>query len=99
MFEKKKRSAVGYQLLHDCMRVMLQSLRETGREGVEMDCTDGVVRRMYLIIAAYIANYPEQWREFVCLLYLMPRRYHARSWLNSRRRTSCGVCGTKSVRD
>ncbi|KAF7372729.1 hypothetical protein MSAN_00478200 [Mycena sanguinolenta] len=60
MFEKKKRSAVGHQLFHDCMRVMLQSLKEAGKEGVLMDCADGFVRKMYLIIAAYIADYPEQ---------------------------------------
>ncbi|KAF7336496.1 hypothetical protein MSAN_02304300 [Mycena sanguinolenta] len=60
MFDKKKRSVVGYQLFHDCMRVMLASLKKAGEEGVMMDCADGFVRRMYLIIAAYIADYPEQ---------------------------------------
>ncbi|KAJ6564347.1 hypothetical protein B0H19DRAFT_941521 [Mycena capillaripes] len=60
IFSKKKRSAVGYQLFHDCMRTMLQVLKVAGRDGVTMDCADGFVRKMYLILAAYIADYPEQ---------------------------------------
>ncbi|KAJ6508168.1 hypothetical protein C8R45DRAFT_1050452 [Mycena sanguinolenta] len=36
------------------------SLKDAGREGVKMDCADGVVRKTYLIIDAYIADYPEQ---------------------------------------
>ncbi|KAJ7330893.1 hypothetical protein DFH08DRAFT_708629 [Mycena albidolilacea] len=60
IFAKKTRSGVGHQLFHDCMRVMLGSLRVAGEDGVEMDCADGFVRKMYLILAAYIADYPEQ---------------------------------------
>ncbi|KAJ7817495.1 hypothetical protein B0H14DRAFT_3474582 [Mycena olivaceomarginata] len=36
IFSKKKRSAVGYQLFHDCMRRMLQSLKKAGEDGVDM---------------------------------------------------------------
>ncbi|KAJ7925327.1 hypothetical protein B0H13DRAFT_2570967, partial [Mycena leptocephala] len=60
IFKKKNRSGVGYQLFHDCMHAMLQSLKAAGRDGVKMDCADGFVRKAYLIIAAYIAAYPEQ---------------------------------------
>lgn len=60
IFSAKKRSAVGHQLFHDCMRTMLQSLKKAGQDGVTMDCSDGFVRKMYLILAAYIADYPEQ---------------------------------------
>ncbi|KAF7344216.1 hypothetical protein MVEN_01712300 [Mycena venus] len=56
----KKRSGVNHQLFHDCMRTMLQSLKVAERDGVTMDCADGFVRKMYLILAAYIADYPEQ---------------------------------------
>ncbi|KAJ7858828.1 hypothetical protein B0H14DRAFT_3085030 [Mycena olivaceomarginata] len=37
-----------------------QSLKKVGEDGVDMDCADGFVRKMYLILAAYIADYPEQ---------------------------------------
>ncbi|KAJ7156433.1 hypothetical protein C8R43DRAFT_1087288 [Mycena crocata] len=60
IYSKKKRSAVAHQLFHDCMRVLLQPLKAAGENGVEMDCADGFVRRMFPILSAYIADYPEQ---------------------------------------
>ncbi|KAJ7193475.1 hypothetical protein GGX14DRAFT_537556 [Mycena pura] len=39
---------------------MLQTLKQAGEDGIDMDCADGFVRKMYLIVAAYIADYPEQ---------------------------------------
>ncbi|KAJ7495743.1 hypothetical protein B0H11DRAFT_1910488 [Mycena galericulata] len=60
IFSQKKRSAVGHQLFHDCMKTMLEPLKEAGRDGVKMDCADGFVRNMFPILAAYIADYPEQ---------------------------------------
>ncbi|KAJ7148839.1 hypothetical protein C8R46DRAFT_1310948 [Mycena filopes] len=60
IFTKARRPGALHQLFHDCMRTMLQSLRMAGREGVLMDCADGFVRKLYLILAAYIADYPEQ---------------------------------------
>ncbi|KAJ7019294.1 hypothetical protein C8F04DRAFT_1182372 [Mycena alexandri] len=60
IFKKSRRSGEAHQLFHECMRTMLESLKVAGREGVTMDCADGFVRKMYLIFAAYIADYPEQ---------------------------------------
>ncbi|KAJ7880813.1 hypothetical protein B0H14DRAFT_3764554 [Mycena olivaceomarginata] len=60
IFSQAKRAAVSHQLFHDCMRVILEPLQAAGVDGVEMDCADGFVQRMFPILAAYIADYPEQ---------------------------------------
>ncbi|KAF7333807.1 hypothetical protein MVEN_02337600 [Mycena venus] len=59
-FSKQNRSAAGYQLFHRCMRIMLDSLVSAGNDGVDMLCADGRMGRVYPILAAYIADYPEQ---------------------------------------
>ncbi|KAF8987416.1 hypothetical protein BDQ17DRAFT_1435655 [Cyathus striatus] len=59
-FTKNRRSAEGHQLFHECMRELLKPLLEAGLKGIDMVCTDGFVRTIYPLIAAYIADYPEQ---------------------------------------
>ncbi|KZT05795.1 uncharacterized protein LAESUDRAFT_737368 [Laetiporus sulphureus 93-53] len=52
-FEEKTRSNVQYQLFHHCMS-------KAGQQGMQMLCADGHIHVVFLILAAYIANYPEQ---------------------------------------
>ncbi|KAJ3834162.1 hypothetical protein F5878DRAFT_516995, partial [Lentinula raphanica] len=52
-----------YQLFHRAMSIVLDSLKVAGNPkgpGVEMTGGDGAVRRVYPVLACYIADYPEQ---------------------------------------
>ncbi|KAG2158515.1 Zn-finger domain-containing protein [Suillus bovinus] len=51
-FSKATWSVAGYRLFHECM--------QPGQEGVGMVCTDDRVQRVHPILAAYVADHPEQ---------------------------------------
>ncbi|KAG1877204.1 hypothetical protein F4604DRAFT_1880466 [Suillus subluteus] len=49
-----------YQLFHNCMWLVMEPLIDTGHCGVKMICTDRNIRHIFPILAAYIADHPEQ---------------------------------------
>ncbi|QRV77012.1 hypothetical protein RhiJN_05027 [Ceratobasidium sp. AG-Ba] len=56
----RERSEAAWQLFHTCMESILEPLKTLSRTGFDVLCADGGVRRVFPILAAYIADYPEQ---------------------------------------
>ncbi|KAB5588277.1 hypothetical protein CTheo_8281 [Ceratobasidium theobromae] len=59
-FPEKERGDQKARIFHECMSLILEPLHEAGTHGVEMDCGDGFVRHCFPVLAAYIADNPEQ---------------------------------------
>lgn len=60
IIDDEKRRQLKAKLIHRAMEELLKPLRDASVKGKVMWCADGRLRHIYPIVAAYIADWPEQ---------------------------------------
>ncbi|EGO03636.1 hypothetical protein SERLA73DRAFT_26596, partial [Serpula lacrymans var. lacrymans S7.3] len=56
----REKSSRVQRLFHESMKIILDPLKKAGRDRIEVVGGDGAVRKVYPVLACYVANYPEQ---------------------------------------
>jgi hypothetical protein len=95
-FKPGSHSDASSNVFHHCMDEILEPLKEAGKSGVTMACADGYARHCFPVMAAYIADNPEQClvaccktsRCFQCKISTNQRGDHTRGEPRDHRRTA-----------
>ncbi|KAF8594438.1 hypothetical protein BDV93DRAFT_400336, partial [Ceratobasidium sp. AG-I] len=58
--DEKERRTKRWELYHASMAMILEPLKAAARDGVEMTCADGSVRRVHPVLSTHIGDWPEQ---------------------------------------
>lgn len=88
------RRYASYRLYHHCMTQILKPLVEAGTSGVSMVCADGGVRMVFPILAAYVADHPEQ-----CLVTNVQENHCPKGKIRPENRGDLQGCVPRSVNE